>query len=558
MRNRWIVPGAVALLSLALVLLWGQMASQARIPPGDPEADGLPAPAAEAVGGLAARRLPLEYAAERARQLASVDGLSLVKTAWPSRVQPGGVVTYTLTFSNTSDEVVTLDSIIDTLPEGVTFYAMAAGSDISDDPFGSTGLIMWAAPWAPLPGIDPLGELVVRYAVTMPMVTETVTLVNSAMGYDDSTYVGPESAEVKVGETGLALFPTVMKNYSPSRFTVTKSVYPSNAFTIVQEAVFTYTVVFNNEGTVPGVLADIRDTLPSGFEFGGMVTDESDVDSDPVGTTGEIIWSGPFTVAGEMTQMLVYTVSTTPVIGTYVNSATATTVEGKGIPPQTPGQATVYVTEPLYLEEDWQGPISEHWRPYLNHGRLAPEQWFIVPNEGWLGSAGLKHTRDAGGKLANDALYMYYDPAAEGWSDYRYEAKVNISKGEIAGLWFRGKVEQPDPSPEPKHDEGYYFVMSPGGGGWLRLGAVSHNAPFYPYYFDNVREIAAVAYPIYRGWWYTLAVEVRGTNIKCYVDGNLVFDEDDSIYSTGTIGMKTYRVDAAVWDDILVTPLAPP
>ncbi len=529
MRNRWMVPGAVALLSLVLVLLWGQMASQARIPPGDAEEVGASRPV-------------------------SVNDLSLDKTARPARVEPGGVVTYTLTFSNSGSVARSLDTVFDILPDDVTFTAMTGASDVSADPFGSTGTIFWAGPL----NIDPLAQLVVEYEVTMPLVGDMVTLQNLAWGQIDSSMVGPDSAQVKVGETGLALFPTVMKNYSPPRFTVTKSVYPSNAFTNVLEAVFTYTVVFNNEGTVPGVLADIRDTLPAGFEFGGMVTDESDIDSDPVGTTGEIIWTGPFTVAGEMTQMLVYTVSTTPVIGTYVNSATATAVEGKGIPPQTPGQATVYVTEPLYLEEDWQGPISEHWRPYLNHGGLAPEQWFIVPNEGWLGSAGLKHTRDAGGKLANDALYMYYDPAAEGWRDYRYEAKVNISKGEIAGLWFRGKVEQPDPSPEPKHDEGYYFVMSPGGGGWVKLGAVSHDAPFYPYYFDNVREIEAKAYPIYRGWWYTLAVEVRGSEIKCYVNGDLVITANDSIYSSGTIGMKTYRIVAGVWDDIVVTPLAPP
>jgi hypothetical protein len=152
---------------------------------------------------------------------------------------------------------------------------------------------------------------------------------------------------------------------------------------------------------------------------------------------------------------------------------------------------------------------------------------------------------------------MYYDPAAEGWTNYRYEAKVNLSRGEIAGLWFRGKVEQPDPSPEPKHDEGYYFMMSPTSGGWVRLGAVSHNAPFYPYYFDNVREIDARAWEIHRGLWYTLAVEVRGTEIKCYVNGFLAFTANDSTYSSGTIGMKTYRVDAAVWDDILVTALAP-
>jgi uncharacterized repeat protein (TIGR01451 family) len=549
MRNRWFVPAAVALLSLALVLLWSQMASQALIPPGNSEAAG---PTAPNPGSPVAQEESLDNASAGARQPASVPDLSLVKTAAPGRVPPGGLVTYTLTFSNSSaTEVKTLEGVFDVLPEGATFFSMTVASDFITHPFGSKGPIYWYV----YPSIDPLDELTVQYVVTMPL-TDGLTLENYAYSYVNSTMIGPDSAEVKIGQTGMAFLPSAMRNYSPPRFTVAKSVYPSVAFTTVQEAVFTYTVGFYNEGTVPGVLADIRDTLPTGFEFGGMVTDLSDVDSDPVGTTGEIIWTGPFTVGREVTLTLVYSVTTTPELGTYVNSATATTVEGKGAPPKTPGEATVYITEPLYLEEDWQGPISEHWRPYLNHGRLAPEQWFIVPNEGWGGSAALKHTRDAGGKLAHDALYMYYDPAAEGWRNYRYEAKVNVSRGEIAGLWFRGKVEQPDPGPEPKHDEGYYFVMSPRSN-WIKLAVIWTDAPFYPYYFDNVIEIEAKAYTINRGEWYTLAVEVRGSEIKCYVNGNLEITANDSTFSSGTIGMKTYMVESGVWDDILVTPLAP-
>jgi uncharacterized repeat protein (TIGR01451 family) len=541
MRNRWIVPGAVALLSLALVLLWGQMASQARIPPGDSEAGSRPGHAALSQGVPAAGVVPLDSLADRARQLASVDDLSL---------------TYTLTFSNSGSVARTLDTVFDILPDDVTFNRMTGASDVSTDPFGSTGMIFWAGPLS----IDPLAQLVVEYEVTMPLVEDTVTLQNEAWGQIDSSMIGPDSAEVKVGETGLALFPTVMNNYSPPRFTVSKSVYPSEAFTTVQVAVFTYTVAFYNEGTVPGVLADIRDTLPTGFEFGGMVTEQSDIDSAPVGATREITWTGPFTVTGEMTRTLVYTVSTTPVIGTYVNNATATTVEGKGIPPQAPGQATVYVTEPLYLEEDWQGPLSEYWVPYLKHSKLAPEQWFIVPNEGWGWTAALKHTRYAGDKAADDALYTYLDPAAEGWRNYRYEAKVKVTQGENAGLWFRGKIDEPDW--ETRHVEGYYFVMrARGDDSFVKLGAIRTNDPPipHPFEFDNVREIAAVGnLVLWPNEWYTLAVEVRGDHIQCYIDGTLLMDEYDSTYSSGTIGMKTYRVVSGVWDNILVTPLAPP
>jgi uncharacterized repeat protein (TIGR01451 family) len=560
MRNRWIVPGTVALLSLALVLLWSQVASQALIPPGDSEAAGPAGPTALTHGSPVVHEVPLDSAAGGARQLASVDDLSLVKTAEPARVQPGGLVTYTLTFSNSSvDETKTLNSVVDILPEGVTFKRMADDSDVSDNPYGSTGPILtWAAPQAPPPSIGPLAELAYRYVVTMPL-SDTVTLVNSARGYIDSTIIGPESAEVKVGQTGMAFFPIAMRNYSPPRFTVSKTAYPQTVFNNVAEAVFTYTVVFYNEGTVPGVLADIRDTLPTGFEFGGMVTDPSDIDSDPAGTTGEIIWTGPFTVAREDTLTLVYTVTSPPVIGTYVNSATATTVADKGAPPKAPGQATVHITEPIYLEEDWHDPNFDYWKPYLKHSKLAPEQWFIVPNEGWGWTAALKHTREAGGKNADDALYTYLGPGTDNWTNYRYEAKVKITQGEQAGLWFRGKIDEPNW--ETRHVEGYYFVMrARGEDSFVKLGAIKTNDPPipHPFEFDNVREIAAQGgLVLHAGLWYTMAVEVRGSNIKCFIDDVLLIDANDSTYSSGTVGMKTYRIKSGVWDNILVTPLAP-
>jgi hypothetical protein len=285
------------------------------------------------------------------------------------------------------------------------------------------------------------------------------------------------------------------------------------------------------------------------------VPDQSDVDSAPSGTTGEIIWTGPFTVAGESALTLVYRVTSAPIVGTYVNSATATTVEDKGAPPKTPGRATVTIAEPLFLKEDWEDP-SDDWGPYLKHSKLAPEQWFVEPDEGWDGSAALKHTNSAGGKVAHDALYMYMTPDAEEWTDYRYEAKVRLNDGDFLGLWFRGKVDEPDE--DTRHVEGYYLVMRPPSN-YIKLGAIKTNDPpiDHPFEFDNVRELATAQVPggFQKGKWYTLAVEVEGSNIRCYFNGTLLIDEDDSTYPSGTVGMKTYQVVSGLWDDVLVTPL---
>jgi uncharacterized repeat protein (TIGR01451 family) len=501
--------------------------------------------------------VPLDNAPGGARHLASVDDLSLVKTAAPGRVQPGGVVTYTLTFSNSSvTEVKTLHSVFDILPEGVTFITMTGASDVITAPLGYTETILWDG----LPSIAPQADLVIEYEVTMPLVSDAVTLENYAYGYANSTMIGPDSAEVKVGQTGVVNLPIVLSNYLPPRFTVSKTAYPQMVFDNVAEAVFTYTVSFRNEGTVPGVLKEIRDTLPTQpteFRFEGMVTGESDIDvGPPPGATGLMTWTGPFTVEGEDTLTLVYRVSSDPTLGTYVNSATATPVEGKGRAPEAPGEATVYIAEPIYLREDWQVP-SGYWAPYLKHSQLHPDQWFRTPNEGWNGSAALVHTYLGGGKEALDALYTYLGPGTDEWTNYRYEAKVKTTQGEMAGLWFRGKIDEPDW--ETRHVEGYYFVMrARGDDSFVKLGAIRTNDPpiDHPFEFDNVREIAAKGnLMLFSDQWYTLAVEVRGDHIQCYIDGDLLIDEYDSTYSSGTVGMKTYRIKGGLWDNILVTPL---
>ena len=58
-----------------------------------------------------------------------------------------------------------------------------------------------------------------------------------------------------------------------------------------------------------------------------------------------------------------------------------------------------------------------------------------------------------------------------------------------------------------------------------------------------------------KGNWYTLAVEIRGSNFKAFFNDQLVLEYDDDTFPRGTVGMKTYKVVNGVWDDILVTPL---
>ena len=59
-----------------------------------------------------------------------------------------------------------------------------------------------------------------------------------------------------------------------------------------------------------------------------------------------------------------------------------------------------------------------------------------------------------------------------------------------------------------------------------------------------------------RNTWHTLAVEVRGANIKVWYDGELSLDYTDpkEPFLFGTVGLKTYKADWISYDDIVVTP----
>jgi hypothetical protein len=57
--------------------------------------------------------------------------------------------------------------------------------------------------------------------------------------------------------------------------------------------------------------------------------------------------------------------------------------------------------------------------------------------------------------------------------------------------------------------------------------------------------------------WYKLAVEVRGANIKVYLDDQLVVEWTDLTlpYLSGTVGFAVFRSQTASFDDVIVRAL---
>lgn len=493
--------------------------------------------------------------------------VSLTKDALPNRVEPGETVTYTLAFSNSGYVPVPLAVVTDVLPIGVTFVRMTGGSDVQAPPDGVMGTISWDGPFT----IASHDEFLVEYQAAMPLVSDTLHLENTAWGQlGDGTVVGPASAEVvlSTGGPSTVLLPLVVRNWAPAAFVVAKTADPSVVYAQAPGALITYTVVFSNEGTVPGVLAEIRDTLPAGFTFQRMLPG-SDVVSDPAGRTGEIVWTGPFTVAGQGVQTVIYEVRASTQAGTYINSATAIASVGKS--PPVPASATVEA-KPAILLQDAFDSNADQWTPFLNLQRLGPCQWWWQDWGGYEGGGAYLHSNGGcPGKEAHDALSMALVPGSENWTDYRYEARVYLDPSSYwttqVSLWFRGNYQESEVPGQ--WVLGYYFLIYPKGNKVLFMQTQTPDdcvgedcfVPEVLYHFSNPLPLLEVPYPLGEQWfgsWHLLAVEVQGSHMKGYIDGNLAIEFTDTvgtIISSGTVGLGTYKVPGVRFDNVLVTPL---
>ena len=512
---------------------------------------------------------------DRAAVLLGQGKVSLAKTAAPRLVQPGADVTFTLSFSNSGYVTVPLQVVTDGLPAGLLFTGMTSASDVPASPVGVTGTITWAGPFT----IPAHAEFKVEFRATTPVTSDTLHLENRAWGrLGDSTVLSDSAAvEVRDTTTKTVFLPLAVRDYAPPAFRVTKSADPTSVVGEGPRQVVTYQVVFDNVGTGPGVLADIRDTLPTGFTFQQMATG-SDVTAAPIGTEGEIVWTGPFTVAGRSSLKLVYRVLASTVVGTYNNSATATM--SKGIPPEGPATAAVEVKEPYLLLEDFENP-SPYWEPFLNNWRLHAEQWYLMGGGSYDGSTALVHSYWRGVSNpengAHDALYMYQDPEAEQWTDYVYQVRAILKaddgtgRGQF-GLFFRGTVDQSAGQLPGRHVTGYYFTVKPSPTKavilmQMRTDEECGNDCDYNYHFSNPividilkgrEDLEAKGLNIELNRWYWLRVEVQGPRIRCYIDDILAFDYYDNIgttFTAGTVGFYTYIAGDARFDNVSVKPL---
>ena len=214
--------------------------------------------------------------------------------------------------------------------------------------------------------------------------------------------------------------------------------------------------------------------------------------------------------------------------------------------------------------EDTFATGSQRWTPFLNYWRLEAAQW------SWRDDGVLVHRCCSGTKEGEDGLIMVLGDGVEAWTDYRVTVRFKVTgDGAPLGLWVRGQYEEH--ATRAMWVTGYYVVVGgkPGGSNhYVRLAQLQTttdcwgNACANPqnlYNFNNPHELFQQSLPgeLTRGAWHELRVEVEGPRLRAWLDDTTAFDYTDEKepFLTGTIGLKTYQVEEALFDDVQVEGL---
>jgi uncharacterized repeat protein (TIGR01451 family) len=435
-------------------------------------------------------------------------------------------IAYQVIFTNNAASPAQVNAISDALAPGFRFIGMAYGSGVTDQPVDpDASIVVWPGPYT-VPGS---GSLTLRYWVQA--VDTMGTYYNTAQAMSGGIVVGPDTATVTVRRSELAL----AKRASPS--------------SLSEDGLVTYDVTMSNAGSAAGTLTVFTDTLPAGFSFSQM-DPSSDVITDPVVQSNKLIWHEDVVIPSAAEMHLIYQVHATGE-GSMVNSVVARDTEGVLYGPAeswvtiSPGR--VFLPSVLRSFRTWSLPMAEEfltgvppeWTPVL-----LPQYWV------WRGD-GITWGRydfSPPSPISQWALSLYLAPGAQDWTDYRIESTIRVGRHTdtaLVGLWFRGTYDQ-----ATGDLGGYLFILRPSKD-QIQVAYVDPTAPGL-----SILWPVTASYVNNPDVWYDVAIEVRGANIKVWMNGvqKINWTDSNATWQRGTVGFTVYR-GVGQFDDIRVTAL---
>jgi large repetitive protein len=200
--------------------------------------------------------------------------LTIQKAASVASANPGGTITYTITYANDSPVAVTNAVITDVLPAGLTFVSSPTGVYN-----GGTNTITWNA--GSLGAGD--GPFTVSFVATVDNPypnAAAVPLVNTASIDSDQTAPANASTSTYIAAPRPAML-----------------IQKSSPVTVVAAgADVTYTITYTNAGNAAATGVTITDPVPAGFTYqsASVVPDGAPA----AGFTGTLTWTRPNLAAG--------------------------------------------------------------------------------------------------------------------------------------------------------------------------------------------------------------------------------------------------------------------
>ena len=226
-------------------------------------ADGALLDNTAAVGGTAPDGNPANNTATHRTVVRAAADLTVIKTADPNQVEPGGLTTFTLQATNLGPSLADDVRLIDTLPAGLAYVSDDGGCDTGALPTLTCDVGDLA------PGASATVQVVAQ-AVGVPdtMWTNTVTVVLMGDGNDPDPSNNSDSDDVDIVPMVTPVDLSLEKS-GAGEF-VTSSSPPGLA--IVPGLVsagrrLTYTLTVRNVGATPATGIVVSDTLPSWVSF---------------------------------------------------------------------------------------------------------------------------------------------------------------------------------------------------------------------------------------------------------------------------------------------------
>lgn len=280
-------------------------------------------------------------------------GFTISKTADPAsgtRVDPGSVITYTVTGTNTGDTVLDPATITDDLRD---VLAHASSNDDATATRGDVRVADGSLNWSGrlLPGQD----VVITYSVTVDATAGGELIANTATGAATPLIPTDPSDPGSPTTPGTPITPPPATTEHPVNepgFTFAKTVDPATGTAVDPGTVLTYTLTAANTGeTVLDPVAitdDLSGVLPSAAYNGDAVATIGGASAGAVTVDGATLaWSGSLAVGETVT--VTYSVTVTAEgVGTVIENvatASATPPGGSVITPP-PGTTTTPVNRP--------------------------------------------------------------------------------------------------------------------------------------------------------------------------------------------------------------------